>query len=114
MRWRSGSVVADVALRCGQILHSQQKFFLDASIRPTFPDHPPQPYSREYAAQPSMARSLFAESRLGGFSVFVKRKGIYQNTVILLGGRTCERWESMREKTARISSIYNATMHVAG
>jgi len=108
---RPGNVVADVALDW-LAKNSQKKFFLWMHLYdPHFPYHPPEPYSREYAAQPYDSEIAFADEQVGRLLRFLKEKGIYKNTVIVLCGDHGESLGEHGEKTHGFF-IYNATMHV--
>jgi arylsulfatase A-like enzyme/cytochrome c-type biogenesis protein CcmH/NrfG len=108
---RPGNVVADVALDW-LAKNSRKKFFLWMHLYdPHFPYHPPEPYSREYAAQPYDGEIAFADEQVGRLLRFLKEKGIYQNTVIVLCGDHGESLGEHGEKTHGFF-IYNATMHV--
>jgi arylsulfatase A-like enzyme/cytochrome c-type biogenesis protein CcmH/NrfG len=108
---RPGNVVADVALDwLGK--NSQKKFFLWMHLYdPHSPYHPPDPYSREYAAHLYDGEIAFADEQVGRLLRFLKEKGIYQNTVIVLCGDHGESLGEHGEKTHGFF-IYNATMHV--
>ena len=118
---RPGNVVADVALnwlernwleKDGPPKNLQKKFFLWMHLYdPHFPYHPPEPYSREYAAQPYDGEIAFADEQVGRLLRFLKEKGIYQNTMIVLCGDHGESLGEHGEKTHGFF-IYNATMHV--
>jgi arylsulfatase A-like enzyme/Flp pilus assembly protein TadD len=108
---RPGNVVADVALDW-LARNSQKKFFLWMHLYdPHFPYRPPEPYSREYAAQPYDGEIAFADEQVGRLLRFLKEKGIYQNTVIVLCGDHGESLGEHGEKTHGFF-IYNSTMHV--
>ena len=108
---RPANVVADVALDwLGK--NSQKKFFLWMHLYdPHYPYHPPEPYRREYAAQPYDGEIAFADEQLGRLLRFLKEKGLYQNTVIVLSGDHGESLGEHGEKTHGFF-IYNATMRV--
>src|ERR1700674_2849292 len=108
---RPGNVVADVALDwLGE--NSPKKFFLWMHLYdPHFPYHPPEPYGREYAAQPYDGEIAFADEQVGRLLRFLKEKGIYRNTVIVVCGDHGESLGEHGEKTHGFF-IYNATMHV--
>ena len=113
---RPGNVVADVALNWLEkdwlAKNPQKKFFLWMHLYdPHFPYHPPEPYSREYATQPYDGEIAFADEQVGRLLRFLKEKGIYQNTVIVLCGDHGESLGEHGEKTHGFF-IYNATMHV--
>ena len=108
---RPGNVVADVALNW-LAKNPQKKFFLWMHLYdPHFPYHPPEPYSRDYATQPYDGEIAFADEQVGRLLRFLKEKGIYQNTVIVLCGDHGESLGEHGEKTHGFF-IYNATMHV--
>jgi arylsulfatase A-like enzyme/cytochrome c-type biogenesis protein CcmH/NrfG len=118
---RPGNVVADVALNWLEkdwlekdwpSKNSQKKFFLWMHLYdPHFPYQPHDPYSREYAAQPYDGEIAFADEQVGRLLRFLKEKGIYRNTVIVLCGDHGEGLGEHGEKTHGFF-IYNATMHV--
>jgi arylsulfatase A-like enzyme/Flp pilus assembly protein TadD len=108
---RPGNVVADVALDW-LAKNSQKKFFLWMHLYdPHFPYHLSEPYSREYAARPYDGEIAFADEQVGRLLRFLKEKGIYKNTVIVLCGDHGESLGEHGEKTHGFF-IYNATMHV--
>jgi arylsulfatase A-like enzyme/Flp pilus assembly protein TadD len=108
---RPGNVVADLALDwLGK--NSQKKFFLWMHLYdPHYPYRPPEPYSREYASQPYDGEIAFADEQVGRLLRFLKEKGLYQNTMIVLTGDHGESLGEHGEKTHGFF-IYNATMHV--
>ena len=108
---RPANVVADVALDwLGK--NSRKKFFLWMHMYdPHYPYHPPEPYAREYAGQPYDGEIAFADEQLGRVLRFLKEKGLYQNTVIVLSGDHGESLGEHGEKTHGFF-IYNATMRV--
>src|SRR5208282_632645 len=113
---RPGNLVADVTLdwleKDWLAKNSGKKFFLWMHLYdPHFPYHLPEPYSREYAAQPYDGEIAFADEQVGRLLRFLKEKGIYQNTVIVLCGDHGESLGEHGEKTHGFF-IYNATMHV--
>src|SRR5882762_965366 len=108
---RPGNVVADQALEW-LAKNSQKKFFLWMHLYdPHYPYHPPEPYSREYADRPYDGEIAFADEQVGRLLRFLKDKGLYQNTVIVLSGDHGESLGEHGEKTHGFF-IYNATMHV--
>ncbi len=108
---RPGNLVADSALDW-LAKNSQKKFFLWMHLYdPHYPYHPPEPYAHEYAAQPYDGEIAFADEQVGRLLRFLKEKGIYQNTVIVLCGDHGESLGEHGEKTHGFF-IYNATMHV--
>ena len=108
---RPGNVVADEALDW-LAKNSQKKFFLWMHLYdPHFPYHLSEPYSREYAERPYDGEIAFADEQVGRLLRFLKEKGIYKNTVIVLCGDHGESLGEHGEKTHGFF-IYNATMHV--
>src|ERR1700678_3012082 len=108
---RPGNVVADVALDW-LAKTSQKKFFLWMHrYDPHFPYHLAEPYSREYATRPYDGEIAFADEQVGRLLRFLKQKGIYNNTVIVLCGDHGESLGEHGEKTHGFF-IYNSTMHV--
>jgi len=113
---RPGNLVADVALnwleKDERARNPQKKFFLWMHLYdPHTPYHPPEPYAREYAALPYDGEIAFADEQVGRLVRFLKEKGIYQNTIIVLCGDHGEGLGEHGEKTHGFF-IYNATMHV--
>ncbi len=118
---RPGNLVADVALNWLETnwlekdhlaKDSQKKFFLWMHLYdPHFPYHPPEPYASEYKTQPYDGEIAFADEQVGRLLRFLKEKGIYQNTIIVLCGDHGESLGEHGEKTHGFF-IYNATMHV--
>jgi len=108
---RPGNIVADVTLDwLGK--NYQKKFFLWMHLYdPHYPYRPPEPYSREYAAQPYDGEIAFADEQVGRLLRFLKEKGLYQNTMIVLTGDHGESLGEHGEKTHGFF-IYNATMRV--
>jgi len=108
---RPGNLVADQALDwLGK--NSQKKFFLWMHLYdPHHPYRPPEPYSREYASQPYDGEIAFDDEQVGRVLHFLKEKGLYRNTVIVLSGDHGESLGEHGEKTHGFF-IYNATMHV--
>src|SRR6266852_1263430 len=108
---RPGNVVADQALDwLGK--NSQKKFFLWMHLYDAhYPYPPPEPYSREYASQPYDGEIAFADEQVGRLLRFLKDKGLYQNTVIVLTGDHGESLGEHGEKTHGFF-IYNATLHI--
>ena len=108
---RPGNVVADQVLDwLGK--NSQKKFFVWMHLYdPHYPYRPPEPYSREYADRPYDGEIAFADEQVGRLLRFLKDKGLYQNTVIVLSGDHGESLGEHGEKTHGFF-IYNATMRV--
>lgn len=108
---RPGNVVADIALDwLGK--NSQKKFFLWVHLYdPHFPYRPPEPYAREYADHPYDGEIAFVDEQVGRLVRFLKEKGLYRNSLILVTGDHGESLGEHGEKTHGFF-IYNATMRV--
>src|SRR5713226_8878174 len=108
---RPGNVVADVTLDWLS-KNYQKKFFLWMHLYdPHYPDRPPAPYSEEYASHPYDGEIAFADAQVGRLLRFLKEKGLYQNTLVVLSGDHGESLGEHGEKTHGFF-IYNATLHV--
>jgi arylsulfatase A-like enzyme/cytochrome c-type biogenesis protein CcmH/NrfG len=113
---RPGNEVADVALdwlgKSSAGKNSPKEFFLWMHLYdPHFPYNPPEPYKHEYADRPYDGEIAFADAQVGRLVRYLKEKGIYENTVIVLAGDHGESLGEHGEKTHGFF-IYNATMHV--
>ncbi|MGA9527046.1 MAG: sulfatase-like hydrolase/transferase [Terriglobales bacterium] len=108
---RPGNIVADTALDwLGK--NWQRKFFLWMHLYdPHFPYNPPEPYRTEYAGRLYDGGIAFADEQVGRLVRFLKDKGIYQNSIIVLAGDHGEGLGEHGEKTHGFF-IYNSTMHV--
>ena len=108
---RPGNLVADQALEwLGQ--NYQKKFFLWMHLYdPHYPYRPPAPFSEEYKDHPYDGEIAFADAQVGRLIGFLKAKGLYQNTIIVLSGDHGESLGEHGEKTHGFF-IYNATLHV--
>jgi arylsulfatase A-like enzyme/Tfp pilus assembly protein PilF len=108
---RPGNVVADEALDwLGK--NWQAKFFLWMHLYdPHFPYTPPEPYRTEYAGRLYDGEIAFADQQVGRLVRFLKEKGVYRNTVIVLAGDHGEGLGEHGEKTHGFF-VYNSTMHV--
>jgi len=108
---RPGNVVADQVLDWLN-QNYQKKFFLWMHLYdPHYPYNPPAPYSDEYKSHPYDGEIAFADAQVGRLIAFLKEKGLYQNTVIVLSGDHGESLGEHGEKTHGFF-IYNATLHV--
>ena len=116
---RPGNVVADVALnwleklagkRPLRIRKRSSSFGCTSTTRTSRITRPSLTAS-EYAAQPYDGEIAFADEQVGRLLRFLKEKGIYQNTVIVLCGDHGESLGEHGEKTHGFF-IYNTTMHV--
>ena len=108
---RPGNVVADQSLDwLGK--NYQKKFFLWMHLYdPHYPYRPPAPYNQEYASHLYDGEIAFADAQVGRLLRFLKEKGLYQNTLIVLSGDHGESLGEHGEKTHGFF-IYNATLHV--
>ena len=90
----------------------RRSFFLWMHLYdPHFPTIRPSLTASEYAARPYDGEIAFADEQVGRLLRFLKEKGIYKNTVIVLCGDHGESLGEHGEKTHGFF-IYNATMHV--
>ena len=108
---RPGNLVADVTLDwLGK--NYQKKFFLWMHLYdPHYPYGPPAPYSEQYKDRPYDGEIAFADAQVGRLIRFLKEKGLYQNTLIVLSGDHGESLGEHGEKTHGFF-IYNSTLHV--
>ena len=108
---RPGNVVADLTLDW-LAQNAQKKFFLWMHLYdPHYPYRPPEPYSEQYRDHPYDGEIAFADEQVGRVISFLKSKGVYQNTIIVLSGDHGESLGEHGEKTHGFF-IYNATLHV--
>ena len=108
---RPGNVVADVTLDWLS-KNYQKKFFLWMHLYdPHYPYRPPPPYSEEYKDRLYDGEIAFADAQVGRLIRFLKDKGLYRNTLIVLSGDHGESLGEHGEKTHGFF-IYNATLHV--
>src|SRR5438067_10796501 len=106
-----GNVVADVTLDWLS-KNYQKKFFLWMHLYdPHYPYRPPAPYSEQYKDRPYDGEIAFSDAQVGRLIEFLKNKGLYQNTLIILSGDHGESLGEHGEKTHGFF-IYNATLHV--
>jgi choline-sulfatase len=78
---------------------------------PHYPYRPPAPYASEYKDRPYDGEIAFADSQVGRLIRFLKSRGLYANTMIVLSGDHGESLGEHGEKTHGFF-IYNATLHV--
>ena len=108
---RPGNVVADIALDWLS-KNYQKKFFLWMHLYdPHHPYRPPSPYSEQYKDRPYDGEIAFADAQAGRLVEFLKDKGVYQNTLIVVSGDHGEGLGEHGEKTHGFF-IYNSTLHV--
>lgn len=108
---RPGNVVADETLRwLGQ--NYQKRFFVWMHLYdPHYPYKPPAPYGEEYKTHPYDGEIAFADEQVGRLLRFLKDKGVYQHTLIVLSGDHGEGLGEHGEQTHGFF-IYNSTLHV--
>src|SRR5437763_15501183 len=96
---RPGNVVTDVALDwLGK--NTQAKFFLWMHLYdPHYPYRPPAPYSEQYKDRLYDGEIAFADAQYGRLIAFLKAKGLYDNTLIVLTGDHGESLGEHGEKT---------------
>ncbi len=108
---RPGNIVADVTLDWLS-KNYQKKFFLWMHLYdPHFPYRPPLPFATEYGDRPYDGEIAFADAQVGRLVSFLKTKGVYADTLIVLTGDHGEGLGEHGERTHGFF-IYNATLHV--
>jgi arylsulfatase A-like enzyme/Flp pilus assembly protein TadD len=108
---RPGNVVADVALDWLAENHGKKFFLWMHLYDPHYPYRPPAPYSEQYKDRPYDGEIAFADAQVGRLVAYLKAKGVYQNTLIVLTGDHGESLGEHGEKTHGFF-IYNVTLHV--
>lgn len=108
---RPGNLVADVALDWLSKNYSKKFFLWMHLYDPHYPYRPPAPYAAEYKDRPYDGEIAFADAQVGRLIRFLKSKGLYANTLIVLSGDHGESLGEHGEKTHGFF-IYNATLHV--
>jgi arylsulfatase A-like enzyme/lipoprotein NlpI len=108
---RSGNLVADVTLDWLGKNYSKKFFVWMHLYDPHYPYRPPAPYAAEYKDRPYDGEIAFADAQVGRLIRFLKSKGLYTNTLIVLSGDHGESLGEHGEKTHGFF-IYNATLHV--
>jgi arylsulfatase A-like enzyme/Tfp pilus assembly protein PilF len=108
---RPGNVVADVTLDW-LAKNYQKKFLLWMHLYdPHYPYRPPAPFDSEYKDRPYDGEIAFADAQVGRVISFLKQKGLYKNTLIVLSGDHGESLGEHGEQTHGFF-IYNSTLHV--
>src|SRR5882672_673941 len=108
---RPGNLVADVTLDWLSKNYSKKFFLWMHLYDPHYPYRPPAPYAAEYKDRPYDGEIAFADAQVGRLIRFLKSKGLYANTLIVLSGDHGESLGEHGEKTHGFF-IYNATLHV--
>jgi arylsulfatase A-like enzyme/Flp pilus assembly protein TadD len=108
---RPGNVVADVALDWLDKNYKTNFFLWMHLYDPHYPYRPPAPYSEQYKDRPYDGEIAFADAQVGRLIAFLKTKGLYENTLIVLTG---DHGESLGEHGEKFHGffVYNATLHV--
>jgi arylsulfatase A-like enzyme/Tfp pilus assembly protein PilF len=108
---RPGNLVADVTLDWLSKNYSRKFFLWMHLYDPHYPYRPPAPYDAEYKDHPYDGEIAFADAQVGRLVRFLKSKGLYGNTLIVLSG---DHGESLGEhgEITHGFFIYNATLHV--
>lgn len=78
---------------------------------PHDPYEPPPPYSEIYRSNPYDGEIAYADHALGDFLAYLRRRGWYDNSLIVLVGDHGEGLGEHKEKTHGIF-LYDATLHV--
>src|SRR5882724_1840034 len=108
---RPGNLVADVTLDWLNKNYAKKFFLWMHLYDPHYPYRPPAPYDAEYKDRPYDGEIAFADAQVGRLIRFLKSKGLYRNTLIVLSGDHGESLGEHGEKTHGFF-IYNATLHV--
>src|SRR5713101_568068 len=108
---RPGNLVADVTLDWLSKNYSKKFFLWMHLYDPHYPYHPPAPYATDYKDRLYDGEIAFADQQVGRLIRFLKSKGLFANTLIVLSGDHGEGLGEHGEKS-RGFFIYNATMHV--
>jgi arylsulfatase A-like enzyme/Flp pilus assembly protein TadD len=108
---RPANAVVDVTLDwLGK--NYQKKFFLWMHLYdPHHPYRPPPPYDKEYVSSLYDGEIAFADAQVGRLIAFLKQKGLYADSLIVLSGDHGEGLGEHGEKTHGFF-IYNSTLHV--
>jgi len=112
---RPGNLVADVALDWLSKNYSRKFFLWMHLYDPHYPYRPPPPYASEYKDRPYDGEIAFADAQVGRLIRFLKSKGRYANTLIVLSGDHGESLGEHGEKTHGFF-IYNVPfiIHLPG
>jgi len=108
---RPANVVTDVALDwLGQNADKRFLFWMHL-YDPHFPYNPPAPYDAQFRANPYDGEIAFVDSQVARVVQFLKAKGLYDKTIIILSGDHGEGLGEHGEKTHGFF-IYNSTLHI--
>jgi arylsulfatase A-like enzyme/Flp pilus assembly protein TadD len=108
---RRGDDVVDRAL--GWLAgHSQKSFLLWVHLYDAhYPYAPPQPYLSRYRSHPYDGEIAYVDAQVGRLIKYLKSKGLYDNTLIIVAGDHGESLGEHGEQTHGFF-IYDATLHV--
>jgi arylsulfatase A-like enzyme/Flp pilus assembly protein TadD len=108
---RPGHVVAEKVIEWLS-QNSQRPFLLWMHLYdPHYPYRPPPPYNDEYKTNLYDGEIAFADAQVGRLLHYLKEKGLYQKTLIVLSGDHGEGLGEHGEKTHGFF-IYNSTLHI--
>ncbi|MFB3813075.1 MAG: sulfatase-like hydrolase/transferase [Terriglobales bacterium] len=108
---RPGNLVADEVLKWLAASHRKPFLLWMHLYDPHHPYRPPAPYAEEYKSQPYDGEIAFADAQVGRLLTFLRQKGLYDHTLIVLAGDHGEGLGEHGEKTHGFF-IYNSTLHV--
>jgi len=108
---RPGNVVADEALSWLSKNYSAPFLFWMHLYDPHYPYAPPAPYDQMYKSDPYDGEIAFADEQIGRVLRFLKEKGLYQKSAIILAGDHGEGLGEHGEQTHGFF-IYSSTLHV--
>jgi arylsulfatase A-like enzyme/Flp pilus assembly protein TadD len=108
---RPANQVVDEAIRWLNQGHRKPFLLWVHLYDPHHPYNPPAPYSETYKTHPYDGEIAFADSQLGRILTFLKTKGLYAHTLIVLLADHGEGLGEHGEKTHGFF-IYNSTLHV--
>jgi arylsulfatase A-like enzyme/Flp pilus assembly protein TadD len=108
---RSGDAVTDEALSWLK-RDPHRPFLLWVHLYdPHFPYSPPAPYAVRYLSHPYDGEIAFADAQVGRLTAFLKERGLFDSSLIVLAGDHGEGLGEHGEKTHGFF-IYNSTLHV--
>ncbi len=108
---RRGDAVVDEALRWLKG-NPRQPFLLWVHLYdPHHPYTPPEPYASRYKARPYDGEIAFADAQVGRLVWFLKERGSFRDTLVVLAGDHGEGLDEHGEKNHGFF-IYNSTLHV--
>ena len=108
---RRGDAVLDEALSWLK-RDPHRPFLLWAHLYdPHFPYTPPEPFASRYRSQPYDGEISFADAQVGRLMAFLKDRGLFDSSLIVLSGDHGEGLGEHGEKTHGFF-IYNSTLHV--